>query len=254
VSKGNNSPPPPPPKPIPGLKELKECLEKSDTESILFDANLGHYSVGNRANLCAAFSAGIRAAAIDNAEAKSADPAEAVRIMNDALDCVAEMDFIGLKSEKTKQKDPITNEPKNHFTMPIKLKFEDRNSRLHFERSIKSTCGLRAVMSLPKNIRDEQSLFAKALRERYTDEMITVRPDIGSLHFIAFKKRATDKRWTRCSESLPIPHGIVLSGYKVRSSITLPPVEVMDDGSDMMLCVSQDPRRFRQNYKLPVNK
>jgi hypothetical protein len=158
--------------------------------------------------------------------------------MNDALDCVTEMDFIGLKSEKTKQKDETTNEPKNHFTMPIKLKFEDRNSRLHFERSVKSTCGLRAVMSLPKNIRDEQSLFAKALRDRYRGELVTVRPDVDSLHFIAFKKKATDKRWERCSETMAIPHGILLSGYRVRSDITLPPlIDVMDDGAMETACV-----------------
>jgi hypothetical protein len=225
------TPPAPPPKPQPGLKELKDCLEKADTESILFDANLGQFSVGNRGNLCASFSSGIRATAIENAEAKGTDPGEAIRAMNDALECVSEMDFIGLKSEKTKQKCPVTNEPKQHYTMPIKLKFEDRNSRLHFERTVKQNCGLRAVMSLPKNIRDEQALFAKALRERYSGELVTVRPDIGSLHFIAFKKRHTDKRWERCSESIPIPHGILLSGYKVRTAVTLPPA-IDIDGPD----------------------
>jgi hypothetical protein len=131
------TPPAPPPKPQPGLKELKDCLEKADTESILFDANLGQFSVGNRGNLCASFSSGIRATAIENAEAKGTDPGEAIRAMNDALECVSEMDFIGLKSEKTKQKCPVTNEPKQHYTMPIKLKFEDRNSHLHFERTVK---------------------------------------------------------------------------------------------------------------------
>jgi hypothetical protein len=223
------------------LKELRESLEKSDTESILFEANLGNYSVGNRASLCSALSAGIRASAIENAESKGTDPAEAVRVMNDALDCVSEMDFIGLKSEKTKQKDTETNEPKNYFTMPVKMKFEDRNSRLHFERSVRATCGLRAVMSLPKNIREEQALFAKALRDRYRDEIVTARPDIHSLHFIAFRKKAHEKKWTRCSEEMPIPHGILLSGYKVRTAITLPP-EVEASGSDIDgMCISQEP-------------
>jgi hypothetical protein len=166
--------------------------------------------------------------------------------MNDALDCVTEMEFIGLKSEKTKQKDEITNEPKNHYTMPIKLKFEDRNSRLHFERSIKTTCGLRAVMSLPKNIRDEQSLFAKALRDRYREEMVTVRPDVGSLHFIAFKKKATEKRWARCSESMPIPYGILLSGYKVRTTVTLPPLVDVTDAA--MEDVTTSPPESSQSY------
>jgi hypothetical protein len=89
-------------------------------------------------------------------------------------------------------------------------------------------------MSLPKNIRDEQSLFAKALRDRYVGEMVTVRPDVGSLHFIAFKKRQTEKKWERCSETMPIPTGILLSGYKVRTAVALPPVIDIDGTGDQM--------------------
>jgi hypothetical protein len=47
-----------------------DCLEKADCESILFDADLGPAPMGNRNGLMTAFSAGIRAAAIDNAEKK----------------------------------------------------------------------------------------------------------------------------------------------------------------------------------------
>jgi hypothetical protein len=216
--------PPPPPKTAAGIKELRASLEKADTESVLFDANLGNYSMGNRINLNNNFSSGIRNAAIETATGKGSDPGEAVRAMNDALECVTEMDFVGLKSEKTKSKDPETKVAKEHFTMPIKLKFEDRNTRLHFEKTIRTNCGLRAVMSLPKPIREEQSLFVRALKDRYPDEIVTARPDVASLHFIAFRKRHNEKKWTRCSESIPIPHGIMLPDYKVRTSIVLPPV------------------------------
>jgi hypothetical protein len=215
--------PPPPPKTAAGIKELRASLEKADTESILFDANLGTYSMGNRITLNNNFSIGIRNSAIETASGKGADPGEAVREMNDALECVTELDFVGLKSEKTRSKDPETKVPKEHFTMPIRLKFEDRNTRLHFEKTIKTNCGLRAVMSLPKPIREEQSLFVRALRDRYPDEIITARPDVASLHFIAFKKRHNEKKWTRCSEAIPIPHGIMLPDYKVRTAVVLPP-------------------------------
>jgi hypothetical protein len=231
--------PPPPPKVSAGVRELKECLEKADMESILFDANLGNVSLGNRSGLNLAFSTGIRQAAIENAEKKGNDPAESVRAMNDALDCVSEMDFIGLKSAKTKSKNPVTQAENNHFTMPIKFKFEDRNTRLHFERTIKTECGLRAVMSLPKPIREEQSLFLQALRARYPDCAVSARPDIGSLHFIAFKKKATEKRWTRCSESIPIPCGVMLPDYKVRSAIVLPPAVIVQGEESRMDTESQ---------------
>jgi hypothetical protein len=224
--------PVPPPKTAAGIKELKASLEKADTESILFDANLGNYSMGNRNGLNTNFSIGIRNAAIETANAKSSDPGEAVRAMNDALECVTELDFIGLKSEKTKSKDPETKAAKEHFTMPIKLKFEDRNTRLHFERTIKANCGLRAVMSLPKPIREEQALFVRALKDRYPDEIVTARPDSASLHFIAFKKKHNEKKWTKCSETVPIPHGIMLPDYKVRTAVVLPPAVAVSPVSD----------------------
>jgi hypothetical protein len=215
--------PAPPPKTAAGFRELMECLEKADTESILFDANLGNVSMGNRNGLNTAFSNGIRTAVIATAEAKGHDPSEAVRAMNDALDCVSELDFIGVRSEKAKGKDPVTQAEREHFTMPVKLKFEDRNTRLHFERTVKAQCGLRAVMSLPKNIRTEQSLFVRALRARYPEDFVTARPDVGSLHFIGFRKKPTEKRWVKCSESIPIPVGIMLPEYKPRTAVILPP-------------------------------
>jgi hypothetical protein len=95
--------PVPPPKTAAGIKELKASLEKADTESILFDANLGNFSMGNRNGLNTNFSIGIRNAAIKTANAKSSDPSVAVRAMNDALECITELDFIGLKSEKNKK-------------------------------------------------------------------------------------------------------------------------------------------------------
>jgi hypothetical protein len=94
-------------------------------------------------------------------------------------------------------------------------------------------------MSLPKSLREEQALVSKALRDRYPGEMVSVRPDVGKLHFVAFRKKATEKKWTRCSETVPIPPGVVLPNYKVRSDITLPPlVEISDPVPDQQMEIS----------------
>jgi hypothetical protein len=154
--------PPVPPK-APGLKELRESLEKAEKESVLFDADLGPNPMGNRSGLAAALSGGIRKLAINTASDKGADPAEAIRAMDDALGCVSEMDFVGIRSEKAKPRPgtPQENVVKDYCTMPVKFSFEDRSTRLHFERTIKDCCNLRAVMSLPKPIREEQSAFVR---------------------------------------------------------------------------------------------
>jgi hypothetical protein len=108
----------------------------------------------NRNNLAAAFSAGIRKAAIEKAAEENKDPAEAVRVVDDALSCVKDMEFIGNQSQKFINKNNVSDTRNNTFcTMPIKFRFEDRSTRIHFETVIRSHCGLRWQISLPKPIR-----------------------------------------------------------------------------------------------------
>jgi hypothetical protein len=224
---GRNSAPAPPPKtPAPGRKELRDALEKADTESILFDADLGKYPSGNRAGLANNFSEGLRKLAIAKATETASDPGEAVRAMNDALGCVNDMDFIGIRSEPIRIREHGNQPVKDCHTMPVKLRFEDKSSRLHFERTIKGVCGLRAAMSLPKPIREEQAVLGKALRDRYPGFIVTVRPDPETLHWTAFRKINGEGKWTQCPETVPIPNGILLPGYNIRKEIPLPPLAV----------------------------
>jgi hypothetical protein len=223
-SRYNAAPPPPPKSHSPGLKELRECLEKADRESVMFDADLGKHSMGNRQGLNAALSDGIRNLAVKNANNAGKDPTEAVRAMNDALGCVNDIDFIGIRSEPIKVRENSNQPVTDCCTMPVKLRFEDRNSRLHFERTVKSVCGLRATMSLPKPIREEQAVFLRAIKERYPGRIVTARPDIATLRLVAFHKLHGEGKWQKCAESVSIPHGILLPGYNVRKEIVLPPI------------------------------
>jgi len=113
------------------------------------------------------------------------------------------------------------NDPANRTfcTMPVKLKFDDRSARINFEKIAKRHLGLRAVMSLPKPIRKEQAAF----KNRYRDDIITVRPDARTLELIAFRKKDGERGWTRCAERLALPPGALLPGYTPRQEIALPP-------------------------------
>jgi hypothetical protein len=223
---GEKIAPIPPPKPAApaGLKELREGLEKADRESILFDADLGNMTLANRKSLAAAFSAGIRAAAVSTARSANEDPAEAVRVMDDALSVVQDMDFIGASSKPFHGKTDSDMRNGKFCTMPIKFKFEDRDSRIHFETSMRKYCTLRASMSLPYAIRKEQAAFQRAVRERYPGEVATVRVDTLSMSLQAYKKADGEKKWMKCPESVPLPPGILLQGYTPREHFALPPL------------------------------
>ena len=203
-------PPPVPPKPKPDTQrqELIDALALADRTAILHDANLGSIPIANRQKLCGALSAGIRESALKKAEGAGADPAEAIRIADDALSLVKDMTFLGQVSKKANN----TRRPDlTHMTMPIKLEFDDRSARIHFERTMLAQCNLRASISLPKAVRTAQNKFHDLIREKYPEEITMVRTDTLGLTFKAFHKAEGGPKWLPCMEIENIPLNILQS-------------------------------------------
>ena len=202
--------PAPPPKPT-GERELREAMERSDKESVLYDANLGQAATFNRARLSAQLSSGLKSSVIQAAAAAGADVVEAVRVLDDAFSGVEDVDFIGQSSAKYNNKRKA-DDPKNgtFCTMPVKLKFPDRDSRIFFENSIRNLAGLKATQSFPKQIRNEMNQFMGRVKSENPDMIVMVRPDSRTLRINAFIKREGEKSWNRYHESHPIPLGIMI--------------------------------------------
>ena len=202
--------PAPPPKPT-GERELREAMERSDKESVLYDANLGQAATFNRARLSAQLSSGLKSSVIQAATAAGADVVEAVRVLDDAFSGVEDVDFIGQSSAKYNNKRKA-DDPKNgtFCTMPVKLKFPDRDSRIFFENSIRNLAGLKATQSFPKQIRNEMNQFMGRVKFENPDMIVMVRPDSRTLRINAFIKREGEKSWNRYHESHPIPLGIMI--------------------------------------------
>jgi hypothetical protein len=221
------------PVPTPGLDELKAALASADKTAVVFDADLGPSRVANRATLNAAFTSGIRTATLKTAADSGGEPSEAVRLVNDALSCADNLDFLGeASSKKVDKRDPANPVFGNFFTMPIRVDFPDKHTRINFERVMRRHCGLRVTMSLPPPIRRYQGLFLKAMKERYSDKVVMARTEVSSMSLIAFQKSEGDAKWIRCSKSVAIPTGILLADYVMPGSVVLPaPVPAAHDGS-----------------------
>ena len=172
----------------------------------MYDANLGSVPIANRQKLCQALSVGMRTAALDKAALINADPAEAVRVADDALSLVTNMTFMGqASSPPNKERKPDAK----YCTMPIKLEFEDKGARIHFERTLVARCGLRATMSLPYNVRVAQNNFLDSVRPNYPGEIVMARVDTEKLRFNVYHKADGGPRWLDGSEWVDIPHDIL---------------------------------------------
>ncbi len=211
------------PRQDPGTAELKAALAAAEKTAVVFDADLGRSPVANRTTLNGAFAVGLKAATMKVAEESGGDAVESIRVVNDALSCVDNMEFVGqTSSRKINKRDPANPVTLPYCTMPVKLDFSDKNTRIHFERTLRKFCGIKVSMSLPFEIRKYQGLFYKAMKARYPDRIVTVRPDTPSLSLVAFMKNEGGSSWTRCRESVAIPRGIMLPNFDFPNRVDLP--------------------------------
>jgi hypothetical protein len=182
------------PRPEQGTAELKAALAAADKTAVVFDADLGPSPVANRTALNNALTAGLKAATQKVADATGGDIVEGIRIVNDALSCADNVEFLGqTTSRKIDKTDPAKPITLPFCTMPVRLDFPDRNTRIHFERTVRKHCNLKASISLPAPIRKYQGLYLQALKERHHGKFVMVRPDTASLGLVAFLKEEGDR-------------------------------------------------------------
>jgi hypothetical protein len=224
--------------PLPGRNELIDALYKSELESVIFGANLGSKPISNRTILNNNFSADLDRKTRERANKDKADVHESVRLVEDALSCVENIEFLGGRSKNyvnnRDSQDPLNN---TYTTMPVKVSFGDRESRWNFEQTLRDYTSMRAAQSYPTPIRNEMTVFRKALLDRYPGWLIMTRPDKVSLELVGFKKKDGDAKWQKISETHPIPVNIMLPSYVTPNHIVLPPLPDEDLFTD---CVSEE--------------
>ena len=207
----------------PGTNELRAALAAAEKSAVVFDVDLGPSPVANRGTLNAALAGGLKSAALKVSGGSADAFGEGVRVVNDALSCADNVDFLGQTSTvKIDKRDPENPIIHDFCTMPVKLDFPDKNSRIHFEKSLRKHCNLKAQMALPKQIWKYQSAYLRAMRERHAGKVVMVRTDAASMSLVAFTKDEGGNVWERCPGMWPIPRGIMLPGFNVDSRIELP--------------------------------
>ncbi len=186
---------------------------------MVFDADLGGSLVANRAALNGAFAVGLKTATMKVVDESGGDAAESIRIVNDALSCADNVEFVGQSSSrKIDKRDPANPVTLPYCTMPVRLDFQIGTP----ESTLRKHCEIKASMSLPFQIRKYQGMFYKSMKDRYPNRIVTVQPDTPSLSLVAFMKNEGGRGWSRCRKSVSIPRGIMLPSFVFPNRVDLP--------------------------------
>lgn len=183
----------------------------------MFGCDLGQVLTFNRNRLSAHLSAGLKNAVISNATGKG-DPAEAVRVLDDAFSGVVDVDFLGSATKPYENsKNPDDVKIGKFCTMPVKLRFADKESRIYFENSARSLGAGRAVQSLPPAIRTDMTKVGDGFRKQYPDLVIFLRPDSRTLSYKVLAKKHGAAKWEELGFPVPINSRIMLPNFRTDS-------------------------------------
>ncbi len=147
----------------PGAAELREVAEKTIK---VFYADLSQSPVANRATFNVTFATSLKAATMRVAGKTGGNANKGIRMVNDTLSYADNLDFIGqTTAQKIYKRDPENPTGLPYCTMPVELDFPDRNTRIHFEKTLRKHCGINSLISLPFQIRKYQSLFLNTMKD-----------------------------------------------------------------------------------------
>ena len=105
---------------------------------------------------------GIWNATIAKSSADSMVAAENIRVVSDAMSLVKNAEFLGASSKIHSSRDGTLS---GHYSMPVKIEFENKGARLHFERTLREKCDIRPSISLPTGICKVQTAFHSELKQ-----------------------------------------------------------------------------------------
>jgi hypothetical protein len=106
-------------------------------ESVIFGSNLGPNSLSNREILNNNFSIDLARKTVDFCAEKEKDSAEPLRLVEDALSCVENIEFVGGRSKEytDNRKNPPPSNCEPFCSMPVKITFSDRSARQFREKA-----------------------------------------------------------------------------------------------------------------------
>ena len=113
------------------------------------------------------------------------------------MSLVNNAEFLGASSKIHSNRDGTLS---SHYSMPVKIEFENKGARLHFECTMREKCDIHPSISLPTGIRKAQTAFHTEFKQKYDGYIIMTRPDTPSLSFMAFAKKDGEKGWTRLDD------------------------------------------------------
>jgi hypothetical protein len=208
----------------PRKKKFVQAVKEAEKATLVFNMDMGTVSVMNPATMNRKFSMALKAKAAEVDGNVNGEPkADTVVQLDDTLSMVKNMDFFGKATKKAKDKE--------YFTIPVKLSYKDKDTRMAAEQNLRKLCKVSCTTPYHSSLRDFMRKAMLEAKARYKDSFIQTRLDLDKMALKVSYRR--DGIWYNDVDVLDLPDSVLDLSTKV-SRVPTPNSSTQTEGMEVV--------------------
>jgi hypothetical protein len=207
----------------PRKKKFVQAVKEAEKATLVFNMDMGTVAVMNPNTMNRKFALALKAKAAEVDGNANGEPKEdTVTQLDDTLSMVKNMDFFGKTTKQAKGKE--------FFTIPVKLAYKDKDTRIAAEQNLRKLCKVSCTTPYHSTLRDVMKKTMMDAKARYKDSYIQTRLDLENMTLkVSYRNNGI---WYNDVEVIPLPDSVYDLTNKV-TRVTQSRPEGMDlDGGD----------------------
>ena len=199
-------------------KKFVQAVREAEKATLVFNLDMGTVAVMNTNTMNRKFSMALKAKAAEvdgniNGEPKM----DTVTQLDDTLSMVKNMDYFGKTTKQAKGKE--------FFTIPVKLAYKDKETRIAAEQNLRKLCKVSCTTPYHSTLRDVMKKTMEEAKSKYKNSFVQTRVDVENMTLrVSYRQ---DGIWHNDVEKIALPDSVYDLTHKVSRHVPSKP-EGMD--------------------------
>jgi hypothetical protein len=199
-------------------KKFVQAVREAEKATLVFNLDMGTVAVMNTNTMNRKFSMALKAKAAEvdgniNGEPKM----DTVTQLDDTLSMVKNMDYFGKTTKQAKGKE--------FFTIPVKLAYKDKETRVAAEQNLRKLCKVSCTTLYHSTLRDVMKKTMEEAKGKYKNSFVQTRVDVENMTLrVSYRQ---DGIWHNDVEKIALPDSVYDLTHKVSRHVPSKP-EGMD--------------------------
>jgi hypothetical protein len=207
----------------PRRKKFIQAVKEAEKSTLVFNTDMGTVAVMNSNTKNRKFSMALKAKAAEVEGNANGEPkADTVTQLDNTLSMVKSMDYFGKTTKQAKGKE--------FFTIPVKLVYKDKDTRITAEQNLRKLCEVSSTTPYQSTLREVMRKAMEESKVKYKNSYVQTRLDVESMELkVSYRQ---DGILYNDVEKIPLPDSVYDLAHKVSKRTTSAPEGMDTDGGE----------------------